>query len=45
MAIAINPLRDFGIENIVEEAKRETMELVRPEMQEWLPDGAKYFTV
>lgn len=43
--LALNPLRDFGIGKIVDRARGSTMEIVRPELCEWLPDAGMYFIV
>ena len=38
-----NPLRDYGIERLIAEAREETLRFVAPGSLDWLPDASRHF--
>lgn len=43
--LASEPLRDFGVERMIAEARQSLSELVNPAAMQWLPDVRDHFTV
>ena len=39
-----NPVGEYGIERMIQEARQATMAFVRPEFAQWLPDVRPHFT-
>lgn len=39
-----NPVGNYGIERMIQEARQSTMAFVRPEFAQWLPDVRQHFT-
>jgi hypothetical protein len=43
--LPLNPLRDYGVDRMIAEARRGLDELVNPAATHWLPDVRPYFTI
>lgn len=43
--LPLNPLRDYGVDRMIAEARRSLTNLVNPAATHWLPDVRPYFTI
>lgn len=43
--LALNPLRDYGVDQMIAEARRNLADLVNPAATHWLPDVKPYFII